>query len=147
MFSRYEVSRQVHLMFTLNVVATVLDGYYKRNEGATRHLDAQADKFPEKQNVVNTIEEAALHFNRLRFRVDSFWYAKSNAFSLLITLCEYSGRFDGVDQGALKEALISFGNNPPDEYALAAREGVNNKKERGVRARYLRQIMERVLPA
>jgi hypothetical protein len=147
MFSRYEVSRQVHLMFTLNVVATVLDGYYNRNEGATRHLDAQADKFPEKQNVVNTIEEAALHFNRLRFRVDSFWYAKSNAFSLLITLCEYSGRFDGVDQGALKEALISFGNNPPDEYALAAREGVNNKKERGVRARYLRQIMERVLPA
>lgn len=145
MFTRYEVSRQVHLMFTLNVVATVLDGYYNRNEGATRHLEAQADVFPEKQNVVDKIEKAALCFNRLRFRADSFWYAKSNAFTLLITLCEYDTRLDAVDHVALKAALISFGDNPPDEYALAAREGVNNKKERGLRAKHLRQIVDQVV--
>ena len=44
----------------------------------------------------------------------------------------------------LKVALIQFGQNPPEEYALAAREGVNNKRERGIRARYIRSIFDQI---
>ena len=61
-------------MFTLNVMATILDGYYNRNDSATRHLDSRADKFPERQDVVNKIESAASYFTRLRLRADSIWY-------------------------------------------------------------------------
>jgi hypothetical protein len=141
-FTKYEVSRQVHLMFTLNVMATILDGYYNRNDGATRRLDSQADEFAERQEIVDKIEVAATYFNRLRFPANSFWYAKSNAFSLLMTLCEYSATLQSLEPSILKKALISFGDDPPDEYALAAREGVNNKKERGLRATHLRSVLD-----
>ena len=140
-FTKYEVSRQVHLMFTLNVMATLLDGYYNRNDGATRHLDTRAQDFPEKQDFVLRIETASSLFNRLRFRADSFWYAKSNAFSLLLTLCECCERLGSTDWGAVKATLLAFADAPPDDYALAAREGVNNKKERVVRADHLRRIL------
>jgi hypothetical protein len=142
-FTKYEISRQVHLMFTLNVMATILDGYYNRNEGATRQLDARADKFPERQEIVDRIESAAAYFNRLRFRADSFWYAKSNAFTLLLMLCEYSAKLDALNHAPLKVLLNLFGDNPPEEYALAAREGVNNKKERVLRAKYLGEVFQR----
>jgi Protein of unknown function DUF262 len=140
-FTKYEVSRQVHLMFTLNVMATTLDGYYNRNDSAMRHLDARSDTFPERQDIVTKIEMAAAYFNRLRLRSDSFWYTKSNAFTLLSVLCEYYDQLDSVNQGALKKALISFGEQPPDDYALAAKEGVNNKKERTLRAVRVREMV------
>lgn len=139
-FSKYEISRQVHLMFTLNVMATILDGYYNRNDSATRYLDTKADTFPERTDVIGKIEEAASAFNRLKFRSDSFWYSKSNAFTLLITLAEFREQLDRVEFGALKRELLRFGDNPPADYALAAKEGVNNKKERLVRARHIREI-------
>jgi hypothetical protein len=43
------------------------------------------------------------------------------------------------DYTALKAELISFGENPPADYALAAREGVNNKRERLLRAGYVKK--------
>ena len=43
-------------------MATALDGYYARNEGATRYIDARADSFPEKQELLETIEKAADFF-------------------------------------------------------------------------------------
>jgi hypothetical protein len=144
-FSKYEISRQVHLMFTLNVMATILDGYYNRNDSATRHLDSRSEEFPERQDVVNKIENAAGHFNRVRLRADSFWYAKSNAFTLLTTMCEYSSKLNKLDHVELKSRLNSFADHTPEEYALAAREGVNNKKERLTRAKYLHAIMDELL--
>ena len=81
-----------------------------------------------------------LDFNRLRFRADSFWYTKSNAFTLLLTLCEFSDRLEALDYAALKRGLASISDNPPEDYALAAKEGVNNKKERTLRAGYVRGI-------
>ena len=76
-FSKYEVSRQVHLMFSLNVLATLLEGYYNRNDNATRLLELKADIFPEKSESVQKIERAAQIFNRLKFRNGSFWLSKS----------------------------------------------------------------------
>ena len=140
-FTKYEISRQVHLMFTLNVMATILDGYYNRNDSAMRHLDTRADTFPERQDIVDRIELAAAYFNRLRLRADSFWLTKSNAFTLLSTLCEYYEQLEALNHAALKSALVSFGQQPPEDYALAAKEGVNNRKERALRAAHVHEIL------
>lgn len=145
-FTKYEISRQVHLMFTLNVMATLLDGFYNRNDGATRHLETRADVFPEKQDFVYRIEKAASVFNKLRFRANSFWYAKSNAFSLLAVLCEFEDRLVTSNLPALKSALTAFAEMPPLDYALAAREGVNNKRERVMRADYIRNLVNPLFP-
>jgi len=140
-FTKYEISRQVHLMFTLNIMATCLDGYYNRNESATRYLDSKAEDFPERQQVVERIETAAAYFNRLRFRADSFWYSKSNAFTLLIALSQFHSSLDKFDFSSLKLVLSSFAENPPTDYALAAKEGVNNKKERILRSTYVLSLL------
>ncbi len=141
MFTKYEISRQVHLMFTLNVLATILDDYYNRNDSATRYLESKTDKFPEKDEIIKKIELAAAFFNRLRLRADSFWYGKSNAFTLLITLCEFHADLSKLDIPSVKASLVEFGEHPPNDYAFAAKEAVNNKKERLLRAKYVREIV------
>jgi hypothetical protein len=141
-FSKYEVSRQVHLMFTLNVMATIMDGYYNRNDNATRFLDSRADDFPEKQDVLKTVESAAAFFNRLRLPSDSFWYSKSNAFTLVVSLCEVAAKLSKLDLKATKARLTNFAENPPSDYALAAKEGVNNRKERLARAEHVRVLLK-----
>jgi hypothetical protein len=37
---------------------------------------------------------------------------------------------------------MRFADNPPADYALAAKEGVNNRKERLIRAGYVRKLVE-----
>jgi hypothetical protein len=142
-FSKYEISRQVHLMFTLNIMATLIGGYYNRNDHATDYLETRAETFPEKQDIVERLEKAATLFHRLRFRADSSWFGKSNAFTLLITLGEFSDRLDKLDVAKLRELLNAFFVQPPAEYALAAKEGVNNRKERLLRATEVRSLIEK----
>lgn len=145
-FTKQEISRQVHLMFTLNVMATILDGYYNRNESATRYLNSKVNEFPEKSIIVQTIEESSIIFNKLRFKGDSFWYSKSNAFTLLITLCQNRAFLASVKLNELREKLNYFAENAPPDYTLAAKEGVNNKKERLTRASYVDVIFNSSLP-
>jgi hypothetical protein len=135
-FTKYEVSRQVHLMFTLNIMATLIDGYYARNDSATRFLDTRSDNFPEKQKVVERIERAA-----------AFWYSKSNAFTLLVTLGQFTDELEAVNFPALKRVLLEFADNPPADYGLAAKEGVNNRKERLLRATLLIGALTPLAPA
>ena len=59
----------------------------------------------------------------------------------MITLCEYYNQLPALDLSALKIALANFGENPPNDYALAAKEAVNNKKERTLRAGYVRDLI------
>jgi hypothetical protein len=66
---------------------------------------------------------------------------KANAFTLLLTLCENHQHLERLNHGALKSALIHFGENPPTDYALAAKEGVNNKRERTLRSRHVQRIL------
>ena len=59
----------------------------------------------------------------------------------MLTLCEYYSQLDALNHAALKSALVSFAQSPPDDYALAAKEGVNNKKKRTLRVTYVRTIL------
>jgi hypothetical protein len=141
-FSKYEISRQVHLMFTLNVMATLVDGFYNRNDGATRFLDSKSDSFPERQHIIEAIEAGAAYFNRIKLRPDSFWYTKSNAFSLLVLLAQEHMNLKPKDLVPIKNALNAFADDTPNDYALAAKEGVNNRKERLIRAEYIRLLVQ-----
>jgi hypothetical protein len=64
---------------------------------------------------------------------------------LRIALMDDDARLQDVNYTQLKIKLNSFAENPPEEYALAAREGVNNNKERLFRAKYVRTIMDELL--
>lgn len=143
-FTKYEIQRQVHLMFTLNLMATLIVGFYARNEQVVPHLETNADNFPLKDSIVERLDGAALAFGRLRFPETSTWFSKSNAFSLLLAL-DASLELAAVPTKRVRDALLEFSGRMPDDYSLAAREAVNNKRQRILRDNYLKGILQSVM--
>lgn len=140
-FTRYEISRNVHLRFTLNVMATTLAGYYNRNELLKEMLELHSQSFAKRDEIVKRLNDSAGIFLNLKLKDSDFWFAKSNAFSLLCMIAERCDELKAVRLSKIKKGLNAFAGNPPEDYALAAREGVNNKKERELRRRTLDKVI------
>lgn len=143
-FSKYEIQRQVHLMFALNLMATFQTGIYARNEQVQPLLDTYAEALPERDDLLIRLEMAAARLLKIKLPGDGPWYSKSNAFSLLIA-------FDFVGDGVLspkpievKRAIVDFFSGLPSDYALAAKEAVNNKRERLLRHSYLTELLSKL---
>lgn len=140
-FSPYELTRQVHLNFTLNLISTYMTDFYNRNDLIDKNLEEFADDFPLKNEVFNMMENVASKFTKIKFRKKSYWLNKANAFSILIFFAKEWNRISQIDERIIKEKLEHFENNLPEEYRISAKEGVNNKKERLVRNKYLTEIL------
>lgn len=140
-FTPYEISRQIHLMFTLNLVATLEGGIYTRNELATRYLDDYKENFEKKDVVLNKFEEISNFIIQLDLSEKSYWFNKANIFSLFsfLVACDLD-RLGGVE--LVKQKLETFEKDIPAEYQIAAKEGVNNKKERLTRNQYISELLE-----
>ena len=140
-FTNYELSRKVHLMFTLNLISTSLSGFYNRNELSDEYLNQYSQDFPEKDSVVNKFEKTAKFLLKLKLKETSYWNNKANAFSLfsatLVTMNDKE-----IDPKKLKIALDSFENQIPNDYSLAAKEAVNNKRERLLRHTAIQNLIE-----
>jgi len=141
-FSKYEVSRMVPLAFTLNVMATTIFGYYNRNEKVAEYLELYKEELPEKEDLIRKLNSSASIARRLRVLTSSFWSSKSNAFTLLTTLATMDLSLENANREKLAATLKAFAADPPADYALAAREGVNNRPERLLRHNYVRKLIE-----
>jgi hypothetical protein len=140
-FTPYELTRQVHLTFTLNVISTFISDFYNRNDFIDRHLDEYSEVFPKKDMVFKTLEQAANKFLRLKLKKKSYWYNKANAFSIM---CMFSRNFDAIneiDEKIIKQKLEDVEQDIPSGYQLAAKEGVNNKQERLFRNKFLTDLI------
>ncbi len=140
-FTPYEISRQIHLMFTLNLIATWQGGIYTRNELATRYLDEHKESFDNKNIVLKKFEDASKFIINLELSEKSYWYNKANIFSLFSTLAEIDELDELGDINLVKEKLENFESNIPPEYQIAAKEGVNNKKERLIRRQHIEELL------
>jgi hypothetical protein len=136
-FTPHETARMVHLMFTLNVVATHIEGFYNRNDKAKDLLDDYSADFPQKDTVVSELNSAAHFISRLDFDNGSYWLNKANAFSLLVMTLAHSKKCTEMGSETVKTRLVELEKALPKEYADAAKEGLNNKKERLARHRIL----------
>lgn len=146
-FTPYETARMVHLMFTLNLLTTYLFGFYNRNEKAKDYLNDYAQSFLEKSEAVKTFERAAAIVARMRLSKGSLWLRKANAFSLIIAIAKNLAAAEEIGPKRIKEKLDSFGAVLPPAYELAAKEAVNNRKERELRNDWLlHTIFDRPLP-
>jgi hypothetical protein len=132
-FSKYEISRMVHLSFTLNALATLCSGYYNRNEKVGDLLDAYKDEFSGKDKVVSRLNEAAKGFAKLGLDKVPFWLRKANAFTALMVLDELLQADPQIVSPKTAKRMRLFAKNHSSEYALAAKEAVNNKRERQFR--------------
>ncbi len=145
-FSNYETSRKVHLMFVLNLMATALDGIYGRN--LKKDLLEEYEEFLEqKDEIINRFEEIAVKIAEINFDRGSYWFNKANAFSLLISFYNNWEKIKEMDSSLIKTSFEEFATSVPDDYSLAAREGVNNKKERLTRNEYIQKIIDNLVLA
>jgi hypothetical protein len=71
----------------------------------------------------------------------SFWTAKANFFSLSVAVARKIEAGHVLNVEATRTGLLSFAANPPNEYLLAAREGVNNKRERQTRNSHIAALL------
>ncbi|MDO9031150.1 MAG: DUF262 domain-containing protein [Hydrogenophaga sp.] len=137
-FSSYEISRKVHLMFTLNIMSTTMSGFFNRNELSEEYLDQYSQSFAEKDKVVKLLDVTSKTINTLKIKENSYWTNKANAFSLFCAIA----RVDfNIDTKKLKLLLQDFEKNTPANYALAAKEAVNNKRERLMRDEFIQDLL------
>ncbi|WP_162249568.1 DUF262 domain-containing protein [Rhizobium sp. Root149] len=141
LFTEYEIQRMNHLMFTLNLMAYNLKGSYNRNERVKDCLDDYNNSFPDRNIIIKNFNFVAGAINSSEASKQSFWLTKSNAFSLFCVLAKNSDLAEKAAAGLLDGALIEFPQVVSGEYLIAAREGVNNKKERDLRYKEVKDFL------
>ncbi|WPE20491.1 DUF262 domain-containing protein [Shinella zoogloeoides] len=141
LFSQYEIQRMNHLMYTLNLMAYRMKGGYNRNEKVKDCLEEYNSIFEYKDQLVSSFNKVAGAINKSKINEVQFWNTKSNAYTLFCVLMDNESIRDGVFSGALVEKLKDFPEKISPEYSNAAREGVNNKKERDLRYKAVREFL------
>ena len=141
-FSDREIARKVHLMYALNIISTILGGFFNRNERTIALLEDYKDNFPDKDRIYDLISCSLKTITQLQLEKDSFWSAKANFFSLIVAIAKRLEAKNSIDISATREALIKFAAKPDEAYSLAAREAVNNKKERQTRDRNISALLK-----
>jgi hypothetical protein len=136
-FQVREIARKVNLMHVLNIMSTVIAGFYNRNEKTTTLLDDYADEFPQKDQIVAELELAADVLLKLGFRARSYWFNKANIFTLLVALVNYHRSGGVVDIARFARRLAEFEANAPVDYKLSASESVNSTRARQIRNDYV----------
>jgi Protein of unknown function DUF262 len=139
-FSGYENTRMVHLMWTLNLLSTVRFGFFARSDKSKDLLEAAEEQVPGRERLLVNANRIALLFSKLDLSKVP-WWSKSNSFSFMVLAF---WNIDALERGnidELRQKLIDFGQHLPPDYSLAAREGVNNLKERRIRHEYLAKVI------
>lgn len=140
-FSGYENSRMVHLMWTLNLLSTVRVGYFARNDKSKELLEDTVDFTPNRDRLLAVSERAAKFFLELGIDQGSVWWSKSNSFSLLVLFFWNIEAVEAFGHEEVRSRLVSFEAELPEDYALAAREAVNNRPQRRLRHERLAGVL------
>jgi hypothetical protein len=139
-FSSYEFQRKTPLMFVLNVMATITGGYYSRNDKVKFYLDDNSAEYPESDQMIAALNRVADKVFEMELGTRSIWFNKANFFTMVCELA-LDDQLDKLAIQATTEQLSEFERNPPREFVIAAREAVNNRPERVLRANMFRGLI------
>jgi hypothetical protein len=140
-FTEREIARKVHLMYVLNIMSTLLGGFFNRNEKTSSLLEDYKDSFEQKDFVYDLIANSLSIVDALKLESHSFWAAKASFFSLVVAIAKRLESGQAIDIAKTQQALSEFAAKPDDAYVLAAREAVNNKRERQVRHQFVAALL------
>ena len=147
-FSIPDVAKKVNLMYTLNLISTNLGGFFNRNDKSWEYAEVYKDDFSLKDEVTYSFNKTAHLINLLKFKKTSIWNKKANFFSLFSYLVANVNHIDLSNTlliNNIKDKLNSF--IPSDEYKMAAKEGVNNLKEREIRNNEINNLFDEFFPS
>lgn len=141
-FTEREIARKVHLMYVLNIMSTILGGFFNRNEKTTSLLEDYKDVFSTKDVAYDLINKSLVVVNDLGLESNTFWSAKANFFSLIVGIAKRLEAGQALNLIETRISLMEFAAKPDEAYALAAREAVNNKKERQLRHQHVAVLLK-----
>lgn len=142
-FNPRELARKTNLMHTLNIMSTIIGGFFNRNEKTIDNLDNYATSFDNKEQLIKTLNNAAEFILKMGLKHKSYWLNKANLFSLIIAVANIQKNGHTLNPHITKEALDNFFKAIPEDYKLAAAEAVNSTKARQIRDRYITEILNR----
>lgn len=137
-FTPYEISRQVHLMYSLNVLSTIIGDIHNRNDLTKRYLEEYKDGFEQRDELLGRLEIASAVILGFDFNKSSYWNNKANMFSLFLAV--YNNH-ESISTDAASR-LKNFEEDIPEDYRISAKEGVNNRKERLTRKEYIEKLIK-----
>ncbi|MGV2703382.1 UNVERIFIED_CONTAM: hypothetical protein MT382_07185 [Aeromonas salmonicida] len=141
-FTPREISRKVHLIYVLNIMSSILVGFYNRNEKTMENLNDYAEIFDEKDRVVALLEATADVILKLKLKPKSYLLNKANIFSLIISVALSIQAGNDISIEILSRELAHFESEIPEDYKLAAAEAVNSTRARQLRNSYLSAIIQ-----
>lgn len=142
-FTQREISRKTHLMHVLNILSSIVVGFYNRNDKAVENLNDYAENFPEKDEMVCILERTAEIILGLKLKAKSYFYNKANLYSLVVAIATLLRNGENVNIESLKLELEKFEASVPEDFKLAASEAVNGTKARQLRNTYIIDMLER----
>lgn len=142
-FTQREIARKVHLMHVLNIMSSILVGFYNRNEKTVENLNDYAEEFAERNEIIRLLEETADIILRLKLKAKSYFYNKANLYSLVVAISTLLRDGCSFDLDRLRVAIDEFEENIPDDFRLAATEGVNSTRARQLRNTYILTLLDR----
>jgi len=142
-FSPYETSRQVHLMFCLNILGTIKFGFFNRNLDK-KFIEEYKNQYELEEELIRDLELIATKIIKMRLKSKSIWYNKAVLFSLIIAFYRNKNKLFKQSEKRIKEELEIFEGDIPPDFRLAAKEAVNNRKERLKRDEYLQKIFDKL---
>ncbi|CAB5694789.1 MULTISPECIES: GmrSD restriction endonuclease domain-containing protein [Providencia] len=146
LFSINEIAKKTNLQYTLNIISTTIGGFFNRNELSWTYAEQYNESFDLKDKLLERLEKSAILFNKLKFKKSSLWYRKANFFSLFVYFCRVINKIDINYDGKVNEIKIIIDSvELSDDYKNAAKEGVNNKKEREIRDIEIQNIFEKII--
>ncbi len=141
-FTPYEISRKVHLMFSLNVLATIVGtAFFSRNSVSREYLESFKEAVPGRDGIITGLESVGTFVRRMRLPERSYWRNKANMFSIIVCCYWHRDIIGGLDALAVRRRLEEFFQILPADYQIAAKEAVNRKRERILRDEHLRKVM------
>lgn len=140
-FTSREIARKVHLIYLLNIMTTILGGFFNRNDRTIESLEDYKEEFPQANEIYDVMIQAIKYAQLLNINKNDFWTRKANFYSLVIAIGNTCYDKKNINVSVTKDNLVNFSNAIPDDYALAAREGVNNKAERELRNAYITNLI------
>lgn len=138
-FTSYEFSRKVPLMFVLNVMSTYHNGYYNRNSKVKDMLEQYNENYDSSAEILDKLNRTAQYILELNLPNSSIWFNKANFFTLVVELLKILESL--LQPEEVRQALLDFEANVPRDYQLAAREAVNSRSERLKRAEYVQRLI------
>ena len=142
-FTSREISRKVHLMHVLNIMSSILVGFYNRNEKAMENLNDYAEIFDEKDDIVAILEAAADVILKLKLKPKLYFLNKANIFSLTVSIAMFIRDGNSINVDILMRELEQFESDIPEDYRLAAAEAVNSTRARQLRNTYIFPMIQR----